>query len=150
MKLPKLLLPGARTWPPCSITSSPSFCFLTPAHCLAWLSWNLLYRLTLNSEICMALRPGIKGVITMPAPKFSWVGSCPKVTTLLVQFTTFEHSIQLHFTSWCPFHIPYSLYFSFLSLLCLFETLLKKLNQRTKSIMGISETSFFNAINLET
>ena len=40
------------------------------------------------------------------------------------------------------------LHFSFLSLLCLIEMFFMKLNQRTKSMLGFSETSFINAINL--
>jgi hypothetical protein len=40
----------------------------------------------------------------MPGPKFSWVGSYPKVTSPLIQFNNLEHGIQLHFTAWCPFN----------------------------------------------
>ena len=40
---------------------------------------------------------------------------------------------------------PYILYFSFLSLLCLFKLLFVRLNQRTKSLLGFFERLHFNA-----
>jgi hypothetical protein len=76
----------------------------------------------------------------MPESKFGWVKSCHKLIIL-------EHgSISV---LGAPLILkPHILNIFFHNLLQLFKMLFMRLNQRTKSMIGISETSFINAINL--
>lgn len=90
---------------------------------------------------------------TMPGPKFSWVGSCPKnhyFINCFHQFNVLEHKDAAPFyilvSFLCLIHTfyisPFSACYAFLKMLFM------RLNQRTKSMMGVSETSFVSAINL--
>lgn len=71
--------------------------------------------------------------------KFSWVCSCPEITTPLISLSP-EHRIQVHFTLGAPLLLlePYTLYFFFLSLLCLVRMFFMRLNQKAKSLMNFS------------
>jgi hypothetical protein len=62
----------------------------------------------------------------------------PQSPTALICYLL-EHKI--HFLVPSLILKPYIVYFSFLSLLCLFKILFMRLNQKTKSVIGVSETS---------
>jgi hypothetical protein len=121
-----LLLAGGGTWYRCSIILSLAFCFPTP----------LLPQLSCP-ESCSVDWPWTqRSACPLSRSKFSLVGSCPKSPTPLICYLL-EHKIQLHFTSCCLFTLigePYILYFSFLSLLCLFKMLFIRCNLRTMSL----------------
>jgi len=71
-----LLLSGAGTWPPCSIYYIITiFLFSNSFTAYAWLPWNLLCRLTLNSDICMVclFNAGIKVVYSYAGHKLFMV-----------------------------------------------------------------------------
>ena len=96
--------PGLKVYSPPSLDlsfSSPRICSV-----LGW-PW-------IQISACPCLL-GLKAYTTMPGPKFSWMESCSKVITPLIQWNIVEHRIQLHFTFWCSLS-----FFFFLFLLLFF------------------------------
>jgi hypothetical protein len=83
----------------------------------------------------------------MLGTKLSLVKSSPKFTTPFICYLL-EHRIkEILLTGDLLIIEPYILYFSFLSLLFI-RMLFIQHNQRTKTLLSISKTSFVSAINL--
>jgi hypothetical protein len=81
--------------------------------------------------------------------KLSWVGSCPKVNMSLICLISLNTGFSSIALSGAPLILePYILYFLFLNLLHLTKTRFVRINQKTKSLLGVSETSFVSAINI--
>ena len=74
--------------------------------------------LALNTEICRFTVLGLKVCTTKPGSNLSWVGSCPRVTTTLIQFNIFWTTGFSYFSlPGAPLVLqPHISYFFFLSL----------------------------------